>query len=841
MSILFLIESPGKIAKITKFLGKKYVVKASVGHFRDLNPKEMSIDFDNKFAPIYMITKPDVVRQMKSAMRGVDMVYIATDPDREGEGIGQHIYDVLKPKKYKRLWFSEITKQAIMKAIDNAGEIDKNMVNAQKARRVLDRLYGYLISPLVSRQIGGRLSAGRVQSVAAKIVIDKENKIKKFIEKNKDSCFFRVKGFFFELKCVLQETSEKNAHKLKTPYKGTLAKIQLTDDKEPHANVKKFLNKCLKSKFVVHSVSDKIATRSPAPPFTTSTLQQEANRKFGMSVDATMKTAQKLYEAGLITYMRTDSVEISKEGHEAIKEVILQEFGDVFYQKNVYKNKTESAQAAHEAIRPTHPDLLTAEKEVTDPYQIKLYKLIWQRTIASQMKPAKIKVITVQISISAYLDSTSKPYYYFQSQIEEIIFLGFMKVYTESVDDEEKNDDNIEGTTTNFKGKIPKEGNELTMEEIRAALEFLKPPPRYSEASLVKQLEKLEIGRPSTFVNTIKTIKDREYIKLGDISGIKKKTVTYTIKTKNKKPIKEIFEDHGTILLGKEKKKLMPTDLGIRVNDFLVEHFSEMMNYKFTAKMEAELDAIANGKKVWYNIIRKFYDKLNPIVIELAKMKGVAKDTGRLLGTDDDGNEIFATKTKFGPAVRKMDGDKVIFAQITEPLTLETIKLEDAIQLIKERLQYPKILGDYDGHDVILHKGKFGFYLVYNEENYNLGEDSKNKFNIKLKEAITIIEKKKSNNLAEYDIKEKGKTVKAIVLNGKYGPYISVKRGKIRANYPIPKIVHLNQLNDEIVAEIISKKKTTTTTAKKSIKKNYKSGSKTNTKKPIKKKVSAKN
>ena len=823
MSILFLIESPGKIAKIKNFLGKNYLVKASVGHFRDLNPKEMSIDFENNFAPIYMITKPDVVKQMKSAMRGVDTVYIATDSDREGEGIGQHIYDILKPKKYKRLRFNSITKKAIMDAIKDAGELDKNMVDAQKARRVMDRLYGYLISPLVSKQIGGNLSAGRVQSVAAKIVIDKENEIKKFTDKNKDSCFFRVRGVFSELKCVLHETMEKDANKLETPYKGTIAKIPLTEitnKSDPHINVKNFLKKCLKSKFIVHSVSDKIATRSAAPPFTTSTLQQEANRKFGMSVDATMKTAQKLYEAGLITYMRTDSVEISKEGHAAIKEVILQEFGEEFYQQNIYKNKSESAQAAHEAIRPTHPDLLSAEKEVSDPYQIKLYKLIWQRTIASQMKPAKIKVITVQISISAYLDGSLKPYYYFQSQIEKIIFLGFMKVYVESLDDEEKKDNESEGMTTGYKGVIPEEGDELTVEDIRACLEYLRPPPRYSEASLVKQLEKLEIGRPSTFVNTIKTIQDREYIKLDDVAGTKKDIMTYTIKTKNKKIINEIFEDKSVVLLGKEKKKLIPTNLGISVNDFLVENFPEMMDYKFTAKMEAELDAISNGKKIWHKVIKKFYDKLNPIVTELAKKKGIARETDKLLGTDNDGNEIFAAVTKYGPAVKKADGDKFIYAKISDPLTVDTIKLKDAIKLIKEKLEYPKILGKHDGQDVVLNRGKFGFYLVHNGDNYNLNNDTdgssndksaargQDKSNIKLKDAITIIKKKKSDNIAEYDIKENGKTIKAIILNGQYGPYIVVKRGKTRSNYPIPKIIGIDQLNDEIVAGIISKKKT---------------------------------
>ena len=349
MTILFIVESPGKIKKISQILGKNYIVKASVGHIRDLDPNKMSVDIDNYFEPIYIIMKHDVVKNLKNAMKNVDMVYLAADSDREGEQIAQSLYDVLKPKKYKRLRFNAITKTAITDAIKNADKIDKNLVDAQKARRVLDRLYGYLISPILQKQLGGKLSAGRVQSVAAKIVIDKENEIENFIDKNSDSSFFKVNGLFSGIKATLYESSNKKSYLLEKPFKGKIAQLSIVDDNEdePNLNVIIFMKKCLKSEFMIHAVFDKIANKSPTPPFTTSTLQQEANRKFGMSVDLTMKIAQKLYEEGYITYMRTDSVEISQDGHKEIKKVIEKEYGEEYYQKNVYKNKSVSAQMAH--------------------------------------------------------------------------------------------------------------------------------------------------------------------------------------------------------------------------------------------------------------------------------------------------------------------------------------------------------------------------------------------------------------------------------------------------------------------------------------------------------------
>ena len=823
MSILFIVESPGKIKKISGFLGKNYVVKASVGHFRDLDPKSMSIDFDNHFEPIYIITKADVVKNLKSAMKGIETVYLASDLDFEGEAISQSLYDVLRPKRYKRLRFNAITKEAIMEAIKNAGEIDGNLVNAQKTRRVLDRLFGYLISPILQKQLGGGgLSAGRVQSVAAKIVIDKENEIKNFLDKNSESSYFKVHGIFSKMKATLHQSADKKAYSQKEAYKGKVAQVPLADGDNPNSIVIALMKRCLKSVFVVQSVEDKIATRSPAPPFTTSTLQQEAHRKFGMSVDTTMKTAQKLYEGGYITYMRTDSLVISAEGHQDIKKVIEKEYGKEYYQKTDHKNKIANASNAHECIRPTHPELLSLEDEVDDKFEQKLYKLIWQRTIASQMKPARINVTTIQISISKLIEDKADPYYYFVSQIEKVIFPGFMKVYVESTDDASEED-----STKDFKGKIPKVGDKLDMDNIIAKQEYMKPPPRYTEASLVKKLEALGIGRPSTYVNTIKTIMAREYVKVDNVAGIKKDITTYTIKTENKKPVMKVFEEASTILLGKETKKIMPTPLGVTVNDFLVENFPEMMDYKFTAKMEEELDAIANGKKVWHKVINKFYERLQPIIDDLSKKKGVAAASERLLGTDGDGNEIYATKTKYGPAVKKQIDGKTYFATIAEPLKVDTIKLKEAVKLFA----YPKVLGQHDGKDIVLQKGKFGMYITYNGQNCSLPRDSGE--DITLKAAVKLIKEKKANNLGEFNVTERNKKVKVVVLKGPYGMYAQATRGKAKTNYPIPRNADASALTNEDILQIISAKKSTANQPKNAGSKTKKP---TATKKPVQKK-----
>ena len=790
MSILVIVESPGKITKFSNILGKNYNVKASNGHIRNLDNKQMSIDFENNFEPIYIITKPDVVKKLRLNMKNIKMIYIASDCDREGEAIAQSLLDILKPKQYKRLLFSSITKSALMESIKNAGYINSNLVDAQKARRVLDRLYGYSISPILQKQMGGNLSAGRVQSVTVKLIVDKEEEINNFIEKNKDFTYFKVSGIFSKLKANLYQLKTQN----KNFYKGIPAKIELDDQNN---KIMSFLKTCLKSKFFIYSINEKKTYRNPSPPFTTSTLQQEAARKLSMSIDMTMKIAQKLYEEGYITYMRTDSVEISEEGHNSIKKVIEKEYGIEYYQKNIYKSKVKNAQEAHECCRPTHPDLIDISKEINDPFQIKLYDLIWKRTIASQMKPAELNVMIIQISISKFIEKSLEPFYYFESQIEKIIFPGFMKIYKESSDEENDYSGHpqyaeiVIPNLAQEQVQIPKVGDEVKMETIIAKQEFMKYPSRYSQSSLVKKLEELGIGRPATYVNTIKTILERNYIKIGNVEGIEKKIMIFTIKKNNKKTM-TIFEDEQNINIGHEKNKILITDLGKTVTKFLVQNFDEMMDYDFTAKIEKELDDISNGKKKWFDVVKNFYDRLLPKINELKNKVNVNKD--KLLGEDKNGIEIFASITRYGPVVKKRLGNKFIYAKIEEPNAIDTITLKEANKL----LIYPKLLGKYNKKDIFLHKGNYGFYLKYNNNNYAI-ENHK----ISLDEAIDII---KSKNIKTFKITYKNKTTDVIILNGKFGPYIQVK-GKNKKNYPIPKNINIDDLTETDIKNIISKKK----------------------------------
>ena len=578
MSILFIVESPGKIKEISRILGKKYIVKATVGIFRDLDPKSLSVEIDNNFKPIYVITKKNVVKNLRPLIKKSKMVYLATDMDREGSAIAQSIIDVFHPKKYQRLLFNSITKDAIYKAISNASDIDKNHVDSQKARRVLDRLYGYLISPILSKTLKGKMSAGRVQSVATRIIVEKEAEIEKFIENNSDNSFFRVNSILSGFKFILYESDTKE-------FQGKVASISINENKIDK-NVKIFFKKCKKSKFTIVSINNKISIRNPPPPFITSTLQQASHKNFGMSAEATMKIAQKLYENSYITYMRTDSVEISKEGHEKIKKVILEEYGKKYYSKNTYSNKSKSSQEAHECIRPINPDPKVIN-EIDNSIERKLYHLIWQRTIASQMKPAKINKNIIKVSISAYSDNK----YYFQSEMENIQFPGFLIVYSNE----------IEKTP-----ELPKLNSKLRMENIIAKQEYVTPPVRYHEASLNKKLESLKIGRPSTYASIISTILKRSYVRIQNINGIEKEI---KILSMNKKfNITEKFE---TIYLGKEKNKLVPTETGKRVTEFLLTNFEEFMDYQFTAKMEKNLDKIAQGKKKWTDVIEQFYSKLH--------------------------------------------------------------------------------------------------------------------------------------------------------------------------------------------------------------------------------------
>lgn len=790
--ILVIVESPGKITKISKILGSKYIVKACMGIFRDLDPKKMSIDFDNNFEPEYIITKPDVVRNLKSISKNVSEILLATDNDIEGHGMAQALLDVLKPKKYSRVLFNEISKKAVLAGIKNGTDIDQNQVSAQKTRRVFDRLFGYMLSPIVTKQTGGK-SAGRVQSAAVRIIIDKENEIINFMENNSDLSSFRISGKISGLKVGLYSLTENPNSE--SPHKGKLTSIKLSVGSNPNKLATDFLRLCLKSKFIVHAVFDKPATRSPPAPFTTSTLQQEANRKHGMSIDVTMKVAQKLYEGGYITYMRTDSVEISEDGHKEIQKVIEKEFGTNYYKKNTFRNKNKSAQLAHECIRPVHPELLDLESEThgVDDSQIKLYKLIWQRTIASQMQPAQLNITTIQINISKY--NTLSPFYYFQSQIEKVVFLGFMKVYTESVDDEVETD-----TMANFKGTIPKVGSVLIMESIIAKQEYMRPPIRFTQASLVKKLEELGIGRPATYVNSIKTILDRGYVETGNVPGIKKDITILQIKSKDNKHVMEIDESQTEILLGKEMKKILPTELGKLVTTYLLQNFSMLLDYKFTAKMEADMDEVANGNKVWQKVVKKFYDKLNPLVEQFKSEPNLRSSSAKVLGLDSDNNEIATVITKNGPAIVRTIGKKAYYANIPKGIKIDDIDLGTAISLLNDAV---RVLGTYENADVTIRKSKAGtHYISYGAKKYCPIPPDTDINSIKLKSAIKLIKISESNVIAEFNIK--GSVATVLKGKGTYPPYIQVVKGKTKKFYSIPKSIDSADLTEKKVLEIIS-------------------------------------
>lgn len=771
MVILVVVESPGKISKISSLLGKNYKIVASEGIFRDLAEKGMSLDFQNHFQPIYVITKPAVVKKLKIEMRGAEILYIASDLDREGEGIAQSIYDVLKPKKYKRLVFNSITRDALEKAIAHAGKINVDLVNAQKSRRVLDRLYGYLVSGVLQKKIGKGLSAGRVQSPTLELIVEQERKIEEFLEENQQSSFFGVSGVLSKWKVSLFCCRKSFPDEQTEKYLGDAATIPF-----PEKNVLKFLKDVKKSQLRVHFLSEKDSIRSPSPPFTTSTLQQEASRRLKMPIDMTMRVAQKLYEAGFITYMRTDSNHISPEGQRDIKRVIISKFGKDYYRKTVYKNKVANAQEGHECCRPTHSELETLEGEIADDSQIKLYQLIWNRTIASQMSPAKLRIITMQISISRILRSGTP--YYFQSQMEHVIFPGFLKVYRDLEEDQ----------TSDYTEVLPEIGDLLQLIRITAKQEYLTVPPRYTEASLVKKLEELGIGRPSTFVKIIKNIINREYLIITDIPGIEKESVEYIVKGGES----EIERSVRTIYLGAEKSKLKPTSLGEKVNAYLISHFAEMMEYQFTAMMENELDEIANGKKIWYQVVQIFYDRLKPLVDKAQLEKGLAEEKKKILGKAN-GFHIYQTETKYGPVVVKEKNDKRIYAKIYPPLSPDNLTLEEALTLF----QYPQNLGEYRGEDILLKKGKYGFYLQYGEDQVHVEEP------VTPKEAISLIKQNLKKYLGKWTIQKGKQKIEVHAIQGKYGPYLRVKKGSTSKNIKIPEGQQAD-LTEETVEKLIS-------------------------------------
>jgi DNA topoisomerase-1 len=782
--ILVIVESPGKIKKINSILGKDYLVKASVGHVRDLDSSGMSIDVDNGFAPTYVISKDKkkVVADLRSTLKSCSDVILAADEDREGEAIAASLADVLKLKDPKRIVFNEITKTALMNALKSPRKINYNLVRAQETRRFLDRMVGYKLSPLLWSNIAKKLSAGRVQSVVVKVIIDKEDEINNL---NQES-YFKINGKFHsekdesnDLSAVLYELdTEKSTDK---SIKGSILKLPDVKHSE------KMLKVLDKSKFKINLIEDKISKRNPSAPFITSTLQQEASKKFSFNIKSTMSIAQKLYEAGHITYMRTDSTSLSEEALKACETYIIKNYGKKYHNKKNYVSKSKNAQEAHEAIRPTHIENSTIDGT---PQEKKLYSLIWKRTVASQMAPAEISVNNIYIEIT----HKKKLPYYFLATNETIVFEGFLKVYNiKSEDDEE---DELQKSNTNFN-----KGDKLKYDEIEVKEEYPKSIGRYNEASLVKKLEDLGIGRPSTYASIISKIQERKYIDKVDLDGEEKITNNALMTPDN-----GIKWKQGKTTLGREKQKLVPTSIGKVVTKYLSEHFDKIMEYKFTAKLEDDLDKIVDGKKKWDKVLQKFWDEFNPKVVNLIEDSSSANNlnTGRLIGTHpESGLEIYAAVARYGPVVKLVDGKNIKFAPIKKPMTIDNITLDQAVGLFS----YPKLLGKYKNEDILLQKGKYGLYIKYNSKNYPLTED-----NTSLEDVIKVIEQKNKDILNEFDIKGTNYQIR----NGEYGYYISYKKGSKMQFVSIPKNKEINSLEEKDILEIV------TTKYKKKSKKTYK-------------------
>jgi DNA topoisomerase-1 len=739
---LVIVESPAKAKTIEKFLGKDFQVKSSMGHIRDLSKEDLGIDIKNKFKPNYIVPpdKKKIVNELKELVKKSKTVWLASDEDREGEAIAWHLSEELKLNKdnTKRIVFHEITKDAILTAIENFRTIDQNLVNAQQARRILDRLVGFEISPILWRKVRPSLSAGRVQSVAVRLIVEREREIINF----KSVSAFRVIADF--------EVKDKNK-------KAYHLKAELDERFPDKAKATAFLEKCRNATFTIANVVKKPAKKSPSPPFTTSTLQQEASRKLGYSVSQTMTIAQHLYEAGLITYMRTDSVNLSNTALTAAEETITREFGKDYVNIRNYKTKSKGAQEAHEAIRPTYIGNQFVEGNNTEK---RLYELIWKRTIASQMSDARLEKTTATITVSGQKEK-------FIAEGEVLKFDGFLKVYMESSDDEPEEKDEI---------LLPpiEEGMILPYLSITATERFTHYPPRYTEASLVKKLEELGIGRPSTYAPTISTIQQRGYVIKEERPGKERKFSVASL-VANK-----IHEQVNTEITGAEKGKLFPDNIGMIVNDFLVEHFAEILDYNFTATVEKEFDEIADGKMNWNDMIGRFYSSFHKKVEETLTQKEVTK-AERLLGTDpDSGKSVYARMARFGAVAQIGDTngtEKPKYAQLRKGQNIESITLDEALGLFK----LPRLLGQFEDSDVSVSTGRFGPYALHKSKFYSLrkGDDP---YTVDLDHAIEIIEEKREKDSNKVILQyENDKELS--VLNGRWGPYISYKKD----NFKIPR------------------------------------------------------
>ena len=763
---LVIVESPAKAKTIEGFLGKDFIVKSSIGHIRDLPKKGgMAIDIKNGFKPTYEVStdKKKVVDELTKLSKKSDLVWLATDEDREGEAIAWHLLEALKldESKTKRIVFNEITKTAINKAVENPRKIDVNLVNAQQARRVLDRLVGFELSPVLWKKVKYGLSAGRVQSVAVRLIVEREKEIIDFVSKST----YRVTAQFLSSQ-------------------GKVFKADLSNRFDTKEEAVDFLNSCASSDFSISSLNKKPAKKSPSAPFTTSTLQQEASRKLGFTVGQTMSVAQKLYESGKITYMRTDSVNLSGDAVKSASNYIESTFGADYSKSRSYSTKSKGAQEAHEAIRPTNLANSSVEGERN---QMRLYDLIWKRTIASQMSDAQLERTTAEIVISNRKEK-------FVAKGEMIKFDGFLKVYLESTDDETEEQD----------GMLPNlvEGESVSSREINAIERFSKPKARYTEASLVKRLEELGIGRPSTYASTITTVQNRGYVVKGQSEGVKTPYVFLSLKDS------QVEESVKTEKTGSDKSKMKPTDIGIVVTDFLKSHFSDVMDYGFTADVEKEFDDIARGEKVWNEMIGQFYDGFAKTVNEVADNSEAAKGQ-RLLGQEPGtGENVYVKIGRFGPMAQigeVSDEKKPRFASLLADQSIGTINLEQALELFK----LPRTVGEFEGEEVVASVGRFGPYLRFKGKFVSIKKDDGD-------DPLTIEIDRATELILAHRKAEAEKTINRFegeplvqVLNGRYGPFIQIGEGarKNKTNVKIPKDVEPKSLTREMCLELAEKSK----------------------------------
>ena len=757
---LVIVESPAKAKTIEKFLGKDYKVLSSYGHIRDLKKKKFSIDVQHDFTPEYEIPaeKKKLVAELKKEADKADTVWLASDEDREGEAISWHLYEVLglKPEHTKRIVFHEITKDAIKHAVENPRNIDINLVNAQQARRMLDRIVGFELSPVLWKKVKPALSAGRVQSVAVRLIVEREREIAAF----RSEPSFKVTAIF---------TKEDNG-------KTHEIKAELDHRFKNEKEAADFIASIKGATFTVEAISRKPLRKTPAPPFTTSTLQQEAARKLGFTVAQTMRIAQSLYEDGKITYMRTDSVNLSDLAINTSRAEIISLMGEKYAKTRHFQTKTKGAQEAHEAIRPTYMNAQTIDGTAQEK---KLYALIWKRTIASQMADAEIEKTVADISIAGHP-------YRFQATGEVIMFNGFLKVYQESHDDDRDNDRD--------ETVLPplKQGESLARKEVTATQRFTQHPPRYTEASLVKRLEELGIGRPSTYAPTIQTIQQREYVTKGDKPGEERK---YTVIKLDDKGIRS---EEKTETSGSEKGKLIPTDVGIVVNDFLTEYFPEILSYNFTADVEKQFDEVAEGHKEWKALMRDFYDHFHPSVESAMSVKSDHKVGERILGEEPGtGKKVSVKIGRFGPVVQIGSADeteKPKFAQLRAGQSLESLTLEEALDLFK----LPRTLGQYEDKTISVGTGRFGPYIRFADKFISIPKDM-DPLEISLDDAVALINAKREAD-AKKSIKTFAEDPELEILNGRYGPYIAYKK----KNYKLPKDSVPAELTHEECMQIIA-------------------------------------